>query len=261
MTDELSYGVANHVATITLNRPKRKNAFTLPMVDAWAAALVRAQADRNVRVVVVIGAGDAFCSGVDLAELRAVEADPVSRKRLLTDHVHRVARAVLDLDKPYLAALNGSAVGAGLDMALMCDMRLAARSARFSEGYVKVGLVPGDGGAWLLPRLVGPAKALEMLLTGSFVDATEAHRIGMVNSVHDDAELPAAVARLVARLAAAPPLVVELTKRAVRQGATMDLRTSLDLISSHFAVVQGSTDYAEGLEAVRTGRDPAFVNR
>jgi enoyl-CoA hydratase/carnithine racemase len=231
------------------------------MIDDWAAAVRTAAADETVRVVVLTGAGDAFCSGIDLAVLRAVEPTPLARKRMLTDGVHQVARAVADLDKPLVAAINGVAVGAGLDMALMCDIRFAARSARMSEGYVRVGLVPGDGGCYFLPRIVGPAKALELLLTGDPVDGDEAARIGMVNRVYDDDALLDATYAFAARLAAVSPLAAAMTKRTVYQSERMDLRASLDLISSHMAVVQSTDDYTEA-QAARTERRPArFTGR
>ena len=143
-------------------------------------------------------------------------------------------------------------------MALMCDLRIAARSARLSEGYIKVGLTPGDGGAYYLPRLVGTAKALELLLTGDFVSADEAHRIGMVNRVVDDADLEAETKALAEQIAAAPPVTVRMIKRATYQSAKADLRTSLDLISSHFAVVAATDDAAEALSAMQEKRVPTF---
>src|ERR1700737_3350538 len=153
---DLEYEVKHGVGTILLNRPHRKNAFTLEMIDEWAAVLVAARTDQDVRALVLTGAGDGFCSGVDLDALNhRASSSPLDVKRNLTDRIHRVAYALQDLDKPIIAAVNGVAVGAGMDMALMCDIRLAARSARFSEGYVRVGLVPGDGGCYFLPRLVG----------------------------------------------------------------------------------------------------------
>jgi len=167
---DLEYTVDGKVATILLNRPHRKNAFTLPMIDDWADALREVTADDGVRALVLTGAGDAFCSGIDLGDLSGVEPTPLDRKRMLTHRIHRIALALEDLDKPVVAAVKGPAVGAGMDMALMCDMRFAGESARFSEGYIRVGLVPGDGGCFWLPRLVGVAKALELLLTGDFVD-------------------------------------------------------------------------------------------
>lgn len=257
----LHYEVADAIATITLDNPKRKNAFTLDMIDDWADAVRAAQEDDAVRVVVLTGAGDAFCSGIDLSVLQAVEDVPLARKRMLTHGVHKVARAVEQLDKPLIAALNGVAVGAGLDMALMCDMRFMGRSAKLSEGYIKVGLVPGDGGAWFLPRLVGPAKALELLLTGDFVDADEALRIGMVNRVYADDELQERTREFAAQLASMSPVAVGVIKRTVQQSAAIDLRTSLDLISSHMAVVQSTDDYREAQTAFAEKRPGRFTGR
>ena len=257
----LHYEVSEGIATITLDNPTRKNAFTLGMIDDWADALRAAADDDEVRVVVLTGVGDAFCSGIDLSVLQAVEDVPLARKRMLTHGVHKVARAVEALDKPLVCALNGVAVGAGLDMALMCDMRFMGRSARLSEGYIKVGLVPGDGGAWFLPRLVGPAKALELLLTGDFVEAEEALRIGMVNRVYDDAELQERTREFAAQLAAMSPVAVAVIKRTVQQSAAIDLRTSLDLISSHMAVVQSTDDYREAQTAFAERRPGRFTGR
>jgi enoyl-CoA hydratase/carnithine racemase len=263
MTEDvgLRYAVDSSIATITLDRPKRKNAFTLPMIDAWVDCLRTAGGDDAVRVIVVTGAGDSFCSGVDLSALDAVEATPLGRKRLLMDRIHQVALALDDLDKPVIAAMVGVAVGAGLDMALLCDMRIAGRSARLSEGYIKVGLVPGDGGAWLLPRLVGPAKAMELLMTGDVVEADEALRLGLVNHVVDDDAVLDTAYGLAARIAAAPPVQIGMIRRLVRQSERVDLRTHFDLVSSHFGVVSSLEDYEEAGRAFREKRPGQFGGR
>jgi enoyl-CoA hydratase/carnithine racemase len=256
---DLEYTVADGIGTILLNRPHRKNAFTIEMIDQWARILVEARTDPDVRVIVLTGAGDAFCSGVDLSSMDGERPSPLQRKEHLTDHIHRIPYALEDLDKPVIAAINGVAVGAGMDMALMCDMRIIARSARLSEGYIRVGLVPGDGGCYYLPRLVGQAKALELLLTGDFIGAEEAARIGIANHVVDDDELPAATSRLARKLADAPPVAVRTIKRAVYQSARADLRTALDLISSHMSVVTSTQDSAEALAAFREKRPGRYV--
>jgi enoyl-CoA hydratase/carnithine racemase len=256
---DLDYTVAEGIGTILLNRPHRKNAFTLQMIDEWAGILTSARTDPDVRVIVLTGAGDAFCSGVDLSSMNGERPGPLERKEHLTDHIHRIPYALEDLDKPVIAAINGVAVGAGMDMALMCDLRIIARSARLSEGYIRVGLVPGDGGCYYLPRLVGQAKALELLLTGDFIDAEEAARLGIANHVVDDDDLPAATARLARKLADAPPVAVRTIKRAVYQSARADLRTALDLISSHMAVVTSTQDSAEALAAFREKRPGHYV--
>jgi enoyl-CoA hydratase/carnithine racemase len=255
---DLEYTVADGIGTILLNRPHRKNAFTLDMIDTWARALRDARTDPDVRVVVLTGAGDAFCSGVDLDRRQdATPATPLERKENLTERIHRIPFALEDLDKPVIAAINGVAVGAGMDMALMCDMRIMARSARLSEGYVRVGLVPGDGGCYYLPRLVGTAKALELLLTGDFIDAEEAGRLGIAN--HVDADLAGAVDTLARKIADGPPVAIRTIKRAVYQSARSDLRTALDLISSHMAVVTSTEDSAEALAAFREKRPANFI--
>jgi enoyl-CoA hydratase/carnithine racemase len=258
---DLDYSVTDRIGTILLNRPARKNAFTLEMVDRWADLLQEAESDPEVRAIIVTGAGDAFCSGVDLDTIDHASLSALDRKRQLTDRIHRVALTLEGMSTPVIAALNGAAVGAGLDMALMCDMRVAARSARLSEGYVRVGLVPGDGGCYYLPRLVGTAKALELLLTGDFVDGEEAARIGMVNQVVDDDALLAASRALAEKIAAAPPVAVGMIKRATYQSARVDLRTALDLISSHFGVVVTTDDSEEALNAFRERRPGIFHGR
>jgi enoyl-CoA hydratase/carnithine racemase len=261
---EISYTVSGGVGRIVLDRPARKNAFTLEMVDAWAGYLAEARADPEVRAVVVTATGDAFCSGGDLDVLNPAGGGAPSayeRKAQLSERIQRVALAMEDLDKPVVAGVNGVAVGAGLDMALMCDIRVAARSARFSTGYVRVGLPPGDGGAYYLPRLVGLGKALELLLTGDFVDAEEALRIGLVNRICEDGEAATEAVRLASRLASLPPLTVRTIKRTVYQSARVDLRTALDLVSSHFGVLYSTADTAEAIDAVRAHRSPTFEGR
>ncbi|WP_331769623.1 enoyl-CoA hydratase-related protein (plasmid) [Embleya sp. NBC_00888] len=251
---ELDYSLADHIATITLDRPHHKNAFTLEMVDAWAEALRRAEADPDVRVVIVTGAGNTFCSGVDLDAFAERERTPLAEKQLMS-RIHQVAFAAEALTKPYLAVVAGAAVGAGMDMALMADIRIAGESARFCEGYVRVGLVPGDGGCWYLPRIVGTATALRLLWTADFVEAPEALALGLVSAVHPDDQLQDAARRFALKLAARPPLAVQLIKRAVREGERQDLRTALDLISSHQAVMTSTADSREAMDAFR-GRRP-----
>jgi len=176
---DLLYEVKDTIATITLNRPDKLNAFTGPMIDAWAKALAEAQADPNVNVVVVTGAGRAFCAGGDVARMGDGEPTPLDHKNQLWEHIHRVPKTLETVDKPVIAMVNGLAVGAGMGMTVMCDVRVAAESARFSTGYVKVGLVPGDGDTYFLPRLIGAAKALDLLWTADFVEAAEALQGGL----------------------------------------------------------------------------------
>ncbi|WP_280218483.1 enoyl-CoA hydratase/isomerase family protein [Nocardia neocaledoniensis] len=257
----LEYRVDEHIATITLNRPDRMNAFTMEMVDRWAEALRSAERDDDVRAVLVTGSGKAFCSGVDLDEFSGEERGPLQEKHLLTDRVHQVALAMDEMSKPVIAAVNGVAVGAGMDMSLMCDIRFAAASARFSEGYIRVGLVPGDGGCYYLPRIVGTATALRLLWTGEFIDSAEAKRIGLVSEVYPDDELIDRAREFVGTLARQAPIAVRMIKRSVRSAERQDLRAALDLISSHQAVVTSTQDSKEAFAAFRERRAPVFEGR
>ena len=246
MTEHLKFSVAEGIARIVLDRPERMNAFTFEMIDAWHDALQRCRSDDRVKVVIVTGAGDSFCSGGDIVEMGdRLEHTPEQRKSELFQRIERIPLALEDLDKPVIAAVNGVATGAGMDMALMCDMRYAAQSARFAETYIKVGLVPGAGGAHFLPRLVGVSKALELFFTGDFVDAQEALRLGIVNRVFPDATLMPEVEAIARRMCEAPPLTLRMIKRAVYQGMRNDLRTNLDLISSHYAIITASQEHKD----------------
>jgi enoyl-CoA hydratase/carnithine racemase len=255
MTGQLKFSIDDGIARILLDRPERMNAFTFDMIDAWTAALQRCRTDDAVKVVIVTGTGSAFCSGGDIVEMgERLEHTPEQRKSELFQRIERIPLALEDLDKPVIAAVNGVATGAGMDMALMCDLRYAAQSARFAETYVKVGLVPGAGGAHFLPRLVGVSKALELFLTGDFIDAQEALRIGLVNKVFPDDALAEEVDKIAARMANAPALTLRMTKRAIYQGMRNDLRTNLDLISSHYAIITSTQEHKDLVRSFIAGR-------
>lgn len=255
---DFEYTIKDGVGTILLNRPHRKNAFTLDMLDQWAESLRSARTDPDVRVVLVTGADGAFCAGVDLDDFAEITST-LGRQEVLQNQVHRVAAAAVELDKPLIAAVDGVAVGAGMDMALACDIRLASTRARFSEGYVRVGLIPGDGGAHLLPRIVGQARALELLWTGRFVEAQEALDLGLVLALHSPNELPQAARELCQRLADGPPVAIRAIKRLVRNGERADFMTSLSMVAAEQAVVQSTRDSAEAVAAFREKRAPKFV--
>jgi enoyl-CoA hydratase/carnithine racemase len=256
---ELEYDVDDMVATIRLNRPERKNSFTYDMIDTWADALRRANLDPQVRAVVLTGTGDAFCAGVDLNRRSEVDDVPHARMQSLRLGVHSVAREVRRLDKPLIAAVNGPAVGAGMDMALMCDVRFASANARLSQGYIRVGLIPGDGGCYLLPRLVGTAKALELMWTGDFVGAAEAEAIGLVSRVCKPETLMKETYEFARRIAAAPPLAVAAIKRVTYQSLNLDFETSLEVVAAQSAVVQSTADSKEALAAFREKRDGHYI--
>ena len=259
MADELLFDKSNKIATITLNRPDKLNTFHDGMLADWAAALRECQADAEVNVVVLTGAGRVFCAGGDISQMGQAQSNPaLEMGEYLRRNVHPVARAVDALQKPYLCALNGAATGAGLDMALMTDIRYAARSARFAETYVKVGLVPGDGGAFLLPRLVGLTKALEMLWSGDFVSAEEAERIGLVSKVFDDDKLMEETYAFAERLANGPSVAIRLMKQAVYQFLHTDFLSSLEAVTGPMGVAASTEDHREATAAFFEKRTPTF---
>jgi len=261
MSQELLFEIDDRIATITLNRPEKLNAFTAEMIDGYYEALLECRDSDAVGVIVLTGAGRAFCAGGDVGRMGAAgkeEATPLNTKSRLWDHIQRIPKLLIELDKPIIAAVNGVAVGAGMDLAQMCDMRTAAASARFSESYVKLGIVPGAGGSYFLPRLVGAAKAIELLLTGDFVDAEEALRLGLVNHVWPDDELMARTYELAGRIAANAPISIRLIKRAMYQSLSLDLRTHLDLISSHMSIARASADHIEAIAAFKEKRTAVF---
>ena len=260
MTDQIRLDVAAAVATITLNRPEKLNAFTNDMLAGLVAAIDECDARDDVRAVILTGAGRGFCSGGDVGGMgEAADNRPHVTKARIWEEIQAFPKRLARFDKPIIAAVNGVATGGGVDLALACDIRTAGSSARFAETYARVGLAPGGGGAYFLPRIVGQAWALELLLTGDFIDAEAALGIGLVNHVYrDDALLPETRA-LAARIARNPPLSVRLIKRAVGQGLRTDLDTALDLISSHIAVIRAGPDHAEAIRAFREKRDGEFV--
>jgi enoyl-CoA hydratase/carnithine racemase len=213
---QLLFEKTDGIATITLNRPEKRNVFSDAMLADWALALRESQSDDDIGAVIVTGSGGAFCAGGDLNQMGDVGGNAALYiGEYLRRNVHPVAQAARGLRKPYIAAVNGVAAGAGMDMALMTDIRFAGSSATFMESYIKVGLLPGDGGAFLLPRLVGTAKALELLWTGDSIDALEAERIGIVSQVFDDEVLLEEARKFAARLVAGPQVAIRLMKQVV----------------------------------------------
>lgn len=246
------------VATLTLNRPEKSNAFTKDMITDWHARLLEIEEDPGVKVIVLTGAGKAFCAGGDMAaQKERARNDALERKDFLFRHVHKIALAMERIDKPAIAAINGAARGAGLDMALMCDLRLMADSATLAESYINVGLIAGDGGAWYLPRLIGIPRALELFWSGRVVEAAEAERIGLVNRVVPAAELMNAAHALARSIAAQPFDAVRTFKRVVYQGAQMSLAAHLDAVSSHMSVLRDTPEHRDRVAAFLARRTAA----
>ncbi len=252
------------VVTLTLNDPDRRNPISdLPKVDALCDALHMADGDEAVRVVILTGAGSAFSSGGDLRKMVAGgglrDALPARTRPNYKNGIQRLPLLFQSLEVPVIAAVNGPAIGAGCDLACMCDVRLAGESARFAESFVKVGLVPGDGGAWLLPRIVGFSKACEMALTGDTLDAAEALACGLVSRVVADADLLGAAHAIAGRIAANPPHAVRMTKRLLREGQTATLPAILEMAAAMQALAHATADHEEAVAAFVARRPPAFT--
>ena len=259
MTEKLLFDVHEAVATITLNNPEKLNAFDPDMLDGYFARLEECRTREDINVIILTGSGRGFCSGGDTGGMgRGSQPSAKHAKDNLQNMIQRIPLKLMEIDKPVLAGVNGVAVGAGMDLALQCDLRYAAESARFAETYVRMGLVPGNGAAWFLPRIVGVPKALEMLWTADFVNAAQAKELGIVQDVFPDEGFIGKVQEVGARIAGQAPISVRYIKRLVQQGQTMDLRTHLDLVSSHMVIARTSEDHAEAIDAYRAKRTPKF---
>ena len=255
------YGIDGHIAIISLNRPEVKNAFSPEMITLWRKYLEEAGADETIRVIIVTGRGDTFCSGGNIRDMAEGKLRSWEMKKFLWEGVHRIALTLEDLDKPVIAAINGSAMGAGLDMAMMCDMRVCSEKAKLGESYIMMGVAPGDGGAYYLPRLVGVAKAMELLLTGDILTATEALAIGLVNRIVPGERLMEETMRLANKIAEKPPLALRMTKRAVSQALESTLRSHLDYVSSQVALLSETEDHQEAVKAFIEKRKPKFTGK
>ena len=257
---------ADGIVTLSLNDPETRNAISdLPMIEALIAAVTEANGNPDARVVILTGVGKAVSSGGNIKKMGATGGlnDPVpARTRLNYKHgIQRIPQLFEALEIPVIAAVNGPAIGAGCDLTLMCDVRIAGESAKFAESFVKLGIVPGDGGAWLLPRVVGFSKACEMALTGDLVGAEEALGIGLVSKVVPDDRLLDEARAVARRIAANPTHAVRMTKRLLRQASQLELDQVLELSAAYQALAHATQDHAEAVAAMLEKRPPVFTGR
>lgn len=253
-----------HIETWTLNRPAERNPISdEEVVAALVGAVDRVNRDRDVRVVVLTGAGSAFSAGGNVKKMADREGIfgglPHQVREGYRYGIQQIPLAFARCDVPVVAAVNGPAVGAGCDLALMCDLRVAAETAWFAESFVKLGIIPGDGGAWLLPRVVGAARAAEMALTGDRVDARTALEWGLVNQVVPADELLEAATALARRIAVNPPHAVRMGKKLLRESGQQSLASHLEMSAAMQALAHHAPDHTEAIGAFLGQREPRFT--
>ena len=247
------------VVTVTLNRPEARNALDLVMRRELVTALDDIEADSSSRVVILTGAGGHFCAGGDVKSMQSGQGTQTpadGRARVVA--LNRLVLRLVEFPRPVIAMVDGFAVGAGCNLALGCDMIVASDRAKFGEVFARIGLVPDGGGSWLLPRLVGPARAKELIFTAEIFDAAEAARIGPVNRVVPASELVGATRALAARIAQGPPQALAMAKHMVNRAASTDLAAALDVEAFSQAIASTSAEHREGLAAFFEKRSPKF---
>ena len=251
----------NGVAVLTLNRPDKLNAVSPAMWFELARAMEDVQNDEEIRVLVITGAGRGFCAGADVAETLTLaisgEAPPRTREQL-KEPVGVAGLRLAKLKKPTIAAVNGVAAGMGFSFALACDIRIASENARFTNAFVRMGLIPDNGMTYFLSRLVGPARALEIMYTCESIDSAEAERIGLVNRVVPPDELMKVATDLAKRIAEAAPMAVEMTKQTADRALNCDLEQLIEIETYAQKVCMETEDFKEGVAAFLEKRTPAF---
>ncbi|MFT7596770.1 MAG: enoyl-CoA hydratase/carnithine racemase [Paracoccaceae bacterium] len=266
MTDKLLYDQDGHIVTVTFNMPETRNALTDQDLCAdIVAAMQRINADHSVRCAIVTGAGKAFSSGGNLKHMKEKSSifggDAIAAKDGYRNGIQRVARAMWECEVPLIAAVNGPAYGAGCDTTCLCDIRIASTSATFAENFARVGLISGDGGAWLLPRQIGLSRAAEMTFTGDPIDAETALAWGLVSKVVAPEDLIAEAQALAHSIVVNPPRHLRMAKRLLREGMNTRLDSLLELAAAYQGACHQTEDHMEAVEALLDKRQPVFTGK
>lgn len=266
MSDFLLYEEQDGIVTLTMNRPELRNAMTEEheMLE-FVGVCERLKRDMRVKVVILTGAGSAFSAGGNIKHMRDKKGfsagSPMQIRDAYRNGIQQIPLALYELDIPTIAAVNGPAIGAGMDLTCMCDVRIASEQARFASSFVKLGIVPADGGAWLLSRTIGAAKTLELMLTGETIDATEAKSIGLVSKVVPHESLMTEALALARRIAANPAQTLRLSKRLLRESMHVSLATSLEIAAAYQALAHYTKDHDEAVLAFIEKRPPVFTGQ
>ena len=253
-----------HTLWITLNRPEASNAYSTPMVQALVEVLKYADKDNSVRVIVITGAGKNFCAGGDIKAMKGKTGMFAGESNQLREAyqtgIQQIPLAFSQLQTPVIAMVNGAAVGAGCDLSAMCDLRVASEEASFAETFAKVGLVPGDGGAFFITRLIGFGKAMEMFLTCKSYSAREAFEMGLVNQVVLPDQLKNKTEELADKLSELPPIALQMTKKAIYHAYQNDINSHLELMAAYQGITQRSSDHFKALDGMIEKKKPDFTH-
>lgn len=258
----LKVEIKDHALWLYLNRPEASNAFTVEMIDELVSTLQSADIDPNIRCIILSGEGKHFCAGGDIKNMMAkkemFEGEPNELRERYKKGIQKIPKAFNELSTPVVAMINGAAIGAGLDIACMSDIRICSENAKFGETFTKIGLIPGDGGTYFLQRIVGFSKAMEMTITAGIYSAEDAKHMGLVNKVVRLENLKEETNLIVNKITSNAPIAVQMAKRAVTHAYRSDLSSNLEMLSAFQAVTQRTSDHFEALSKAVEKQAPKF---
>jgi len=264
MSESIIYEQDQRIVTITLNRPDTRNALSGDLIDGLIDALKQANRDRNVGCVILTGAGKSFSSGGNLQEIKNMTTkDNMSQSQLEEWYrfgIQKIPLTMNAIDVPIVAAVNGHAIGAGNDLCTMCDIRIAGEDAKFSESFLRIGIIPGDGGSWFLPKIIGLSRAAEMILTCDVLDAKKALNWGLVSQVVKNEELIIQAKEIANKIASQPPEASRRAKRLLRMSQNVPLDKALEMAASQQSILQMMDDHREAIDALIEKRKPKYTN-
>ena len=264
MSESIIYEQDHRVVTITLNRPDTRNALSGDLIDGLINALEKANRDKNVGCVILTGAGKSFSSGGNLQEIKNMTTkDNMSQSQLEDWYrfgIQKIPLTMNAIDVPIVAAVNGHAIGAGNDLCTMCDIRIAGEDAKFSESFLRIGIIPGDGGSWFLPKIIGLSRAAEMILTCDVLDAEKALNWGLVSQIVKNEELIIQAKKIANKIASQPPEATRRAKRLLRMSQNVSLDNALEMAASQQSILQMMDDHLEALNALIEKRKPKYTN-
>ena len=264
MSESIIYEQDHRVVTLTLNRPDTRNALSGDLIDGLINALEKANKDKNVGCVILTGAGKSFSSGGNLQEIKNMTTkDNMSQSQLEDWYrfgIQKIPLTMNAIDVPIVAAVNGHAIGAGNDLCTMCDIRIAGEDAKFSESFLRIGIIPGDGGSWFLPKIIGLSRAAEMILTCDVLDAEKALNWGLVSQIVKNEELIIQAKKIANKIASQPPEATRRAKRLLRMSQNVSLDNALEMAASQQSILQMMDDHREALDALIEKRKPKYTN-